>query len=71
LRWGSGLGTLVEQGGGPAGLQGASYLQFVATGLLAASAMQIAAERLLVPGHGGHEVAQDLPRSARHPDQAA
>jgi lipooligosaccharide transport system permease protein len=50
---GLGLGTLVEQGGGPAGLQGASYLQFVATGLLAASAMQIAASDSSFPVMAG------------------
>jgi lipooligosaccharide transport system permease protein len=40
---GLGLGTLVEEGGSPQGLGGVSYLQFVATGLLAATATQVAA----------------------------
>ena len=37
---GMGLGTLVDRGGG---VEGLTYLQFIGTGLLAASAMQIAA----------------------------
>jgi lipooligosaccharide transport system permease protein len=50
---GLGLGTLVERGGTPAELHGASYLQFVATGLLAASAMQIAASDSSFPVMAG------------------
>jgi lipooligosaccharide transport system permease protein len=40
---GLGLGTLVDRGQGPAALAGASYLAFLAPGLLAATTMQTAA----------------------------
>ncbi|MBA2529647.1 MAG: ABC transporter permease [Euzebyales bacterium] len=43
LAMGMGLGTLVDRGDGAAGLGGLTYLQFLAPGLLAASAMQTAA----------------------------
>ncbi|MDP9405484.1 MAG: ABC transporter permease [Actinomycetota bacterium] len=43
LAMGMGLGTLVDRGAGPAGLAGVDYLQFLAPGLLAATAMQTAA----------------------------
>jgi lipooligosaccharide transport system permease protein len=49
---GLGLGSLVDDGGGPA-LQGGAYLAFVAPGLLAAAAMQSAAADSLWPVMGG------------------
>ncbi len=40
---GLGLGTLVDQGNGQASLEGFTYLEFLAPGLMAATAMQTAA----------------------------
>ncbi|MGZ4594646.1 MAG: ABC transporter permease [Actinomycetes bacterium] len=49
---GLGLGTLVDQGTGPEHLAGVSYLQFIAPGLLAATAMQTAAFESTYPVMG-------------------
>lgn len=46
---GIGLGTYVDQGGGAAALGGMSYLQFLAPGLLAATAMQSASFEATFP----------------------
>jgi lipooligosaccharide transport system permease protein len=42
LAMGLGLGTLVDRGDGAAALEGLSYLEFLAPGLLAATTMQVA-----------------------------
>ncbi len=47
---GMGLGTLVDRSGG---LEGLTYVQFVGTGLLAASAMQVAASDGMFPVMAG------------------
>ena len=57
------LGGFID--GDPATLEGAtSYLAFVVPGLVAAHAMQLAVERVDLPRHGCHQVAQDLLRPA-------
>jgi lipooligosaccharide transport system permease protein len=49
---GLGLGTLVDNGSGPADLAGVGYLAFIAPGLLAATAMQAAAFESTYPVMG-------------------
>jgi lipooligosaccharide transport system permease protein len=50
---GLGLGVLVDEGAGSATLDGVSYLEFLAPGLLAATAMQTAAFESTYPVMGG------------------
>lgn len=50
---GFGLGSFVDAGSGPSALGGQTYLQFLAPGLLAATAMQTAAFESAYPVMGG------------------
>ncbi|HEX9260433.1 MAG TPA: hypothetical protein VF855_12915, partial [Acidimicrobiales bacterium] len=50
---GLGLGSLVDSGDGQSSLGGVSYAAFLAPGLLAASAMQLAANESMWPVMGG------------------
>jgi len=49
---GYGLGGLIEGGGNSAGLDGVTYLQFLAPGLLAATAMQVGSDESMWPVMG-------------------
>ena len=69
LALGVGLGVVIDRNGQPA--VGVPYLVFVAPAFLTASALQIAAQRGVVPGHGRLQVDPDLPRHGRHTDLAA
>jgi lipooligosaccharide transport system permease protein len=69
---GLGLGTLVDRGAGPGALADISYLEFLAPGLLAASAMQVGATDSSWPVMVGikwrrtYEAALATPVTVRH-----
>ena len=63
---GVGLGDLIDKSSGAVG--GVSYLEFVAPGLMIASAVQLAAGEVVVAGGGGREVDPLLPRHGRDAD---
>jgi lipooligosaccharide transport system permease protein len=50
---GVGLGSFIDANSGPSGLDGVSYLQYVAPGLLATTAMQVAISESTFPVLGG------------------
>ena len=65
---GLGLGGLVDEHSGT--VAGFDYLEFVAPGLMAASAMQIAAGESMWPVMGGVKWVQNLPRDGGDADHA-
>ena len=65
---GLGLGGLIDETSGDVG--GVSYLEFVAPGLMVASAVQLVGRRVAVAGRRGREVAALLPRHRRDADPA-